>query len=166
MTSSLTIEEGNTFERQNRATASVTQSCQTLCDLMKAHARLPCPSSTPGDYSNSCPLNRWCHPTISSSVIPFSSCLQSFPATGSFPLSQFLHQVAKVLAHLYQLLEWLLQKFKIIVGDPCDFQTNSSISEKLNFLSYVRLVDGTHHSQNNDCWQLISVNLWFQGVLS
>ena len=53
------------------------------------HARLPCPSPTPGVYSNSCPLSQWCHPTISSSVVPFSSCLQSFPASGSFPMSQF-----------------------------------------------------------------------------
>ena len=52
------------------------------------HARPPCPSPTPGIYSNSCSLSRWCHPTISSSVIPFS-CPQSFPASGSFPMSQF-----------------------------------------------------------------------------
>ena len=52
------------------------------------HARPPYPSSTPGVYPNSCPLSPWCHPTISSSVIPFSSCLQSFPASGSFPMSQ------------------------------------------------------------------------------
>ena len=53
------------------------------------HARPPCPSPTPGAYSNSCPLSRWCHPIISSSVIPFSSHLQSFPASGFFPMSQF-----------------------------------------------------------------------------
>ena len=51
------------------------------------HARLPCPSLSPGECSNSCPLSWWCHPTISSSVIPFSSCLQSFPASRSFPMS-------------------------------------------------------------------------------
>ena len=51
------------------------------------HARPPCPSPTPGVYSNSCPLSRWCHPTISSSVIPFPSCPQSFPQSGSFPMS-------------------------------------------------------------------------------
>ena len=51
------------------------------------HARPPCPSPTPRAYSNSCPLSRWCHPTISSSVIPFSSCIQSFPASESFPMS-------------------------------------------------------------------------------
>ena len=53
------------------------------------HARLPCPSPTPTVYSNSCPLSRWYHPTISSSVVPFSSCLQSFPASGSFQMSLF-----------------------------------------------------------------------------
>ena len=53
------------------------------------HARPPCPLPTPGAYSNSCPLSWWCHPTISSSVVPFSSCLQSFPASGTFQISQF-----------------------------------------------------------------------------
>ena len=53
------------------------------------HTRPPCPSPTPGVYPNSCPLSRWCHPTISSSVVPFSFHLQSFPASGSFPMSQF-----------------------------------------------------------------------------
>ena len=53
------------------------------------HARLPCPSLTLGAYSNSHLSSHWCHPTVSSSVVPFSSCLQSFPASGSFPVSQF-----------------------------------------------------------------------------
>ena len=53
------------------------------------HTRPPCPSPSPRVYSNSCPSSQWCHPTISSSVTPFSSCLQSFPASGSFPVSQF-----------------------------------------------------------------------------
>ena len=52
------------------------------------HTRLPCHSLSPKVCSNSCPLNQWCHLTISSSVVPFSSCLQSFPASGSFPMSQ------------------------------------------------------------------------------
>ena len=54
-----------------------------------AAPRLPCPSPAPRAYSNSSPLSRWCHPTISSSVVPFSTCLQSFPASGSFPMNQF-----------------------------------------------------------------------------
>ena len=70
--------------------SSVTQSCPTLCNPMDCStARLPFPSPTPGACSNLCPSSQWCHPTISSSVVPFSSCLQSFPASGSFPLSQF-----------------------------------------------------------------------------
>ena len=80
--------------------SSVTQSCPTLCSPMnhstpglpvhhQQHTRSPCPSPTPGVYSNSCPLSRWCHPTISSSVIPFSSHLQSFSTSGSFQMSQF-----------------------------------------------------------------------------
>ena len=67
--------------------SSVTQSCLTLHGLQ--HARLPCPSPMPRACSNSCALIQWCHPTISSSVVPFSSCLQSFPASGPFQMSQF-----------------------------------------------------------------------------
>ena len=73
------------------------------------HARLPCPSPTIGVYSNSYPLSWWCLPTISSSVVPFSSHLQSFPASGSFPMSQFFHQVAKVLEFQlqHQSFQWI-----------------------------------------------------------
>ena len=69
--------------------SSVAQSCLTLRPHGLQHARLPCPSPAPGTCSNSCPSSRWCHPTNSSSVVSFSSCLQSFPASGSFPMSQF-----------------------------------------------------------------------------
>ena len=66
-----------------------SHSVVTLCNLMnRRHARHPCPSPTPGVYSNSCPLSGWCHPAISSSVVPFSSCPQSLPTSGSFPVSQ------------------------------------------------------------------------------
>ena len=67
--------------------SSVTQSCPTLYGLQ--HARLLRPSPTPRAYSNSYPLSQWCHPAISSSVVPFSFCLQSCPALGSFPEGQF-----------------------------------------------------------------------------
>ena len=70
--------------------SSVAQLC---LDCLQSHglqqARFPCPSPTLGTCSNSHPLSQWCHPTISSSVVPFSSCPQSFPASGSFPMSQF-----------------------------------------------------------------------------
>ena len=68
-------------------------SCSVMSDSLRPHglqhARLPCPLPTTRACSNSCPSSQWCHPTISSSVVPFSSCLQSFPASGSFPMSQF-----------------------------------------------------------------------------
>ena len=67
--------------------SSATQTCPTLQPHGLQYARPPCPSPTPGVYSNSCPLRQWCHPTISSSVVPFSH-LQSFPASGSFLMSQ------------------------------------------------------------------------------
>ena len=69
--------------------SSVDQSCPTLWTHGLQQVRLPWPSPTSRAYSNSCPSGWWCHPTISSSVIPFSSCLQSFLASGSFPMSQF-----------------------------------------------------------------------------
>ena len=72
--------------------SSVQFSRSVVSDSLRTHGlqhtRPPCPSPPPGVYSNSCPLNQWCHPTISSSVVPFSSCLQSFPASGSFQMSQ------------------------------------------------------------------------------
>ena len=71
--------------------SSVTQLCPTSNSLQAhglQHARIPDPSPIPGAYSNSCPLSRWCHPNISSSAVPFSSLRQSFPASGSFPVSQ------------------------------------------------------------------------------
>ena len=68
-------------------------SCSVISDSLwprgLQHTRPLCPPPTPGVYSNSCPLSQWCRLTISSSVIPFSSCLQSFPASESFPVSQF-----------------------------------------------------------------------------
>ena len=72
------------------------------------HATLPCPSPTPRVHPNLCPLCWWCHPTISSSVIPLSSCPQSFPASGSFKWVSSSHQVAKVLEFQlqHQSLQW------------------------------------------------------------
>ena len=72
---------------------SVQFSCSVVSDSLwpngQQHTRPPCPSPTPGVYSNSWPLSQWCHPTISSFVVPFSSCFQSFPASGPFQMSQF-----------------------------------------------------------------------------
>ena len=89
--------------------------CSVMSDSLwphgQLHARLPCLSPTPGACPNSCPLRWWCLSTVSSSVIPFSSCLQSFPASGSFPMSQFLHQVAKGLEFQpqHQSFQWIFR---------------------------------------------------------
>ena len=81
------------YRRKGLFLVSVQFSHSVMSDYLwphgLQHSRPPCPSPTPGIYSNSCPLSRWCYPTISSSVVPFSSRLQSFPASGSFPVSQF-----------------------------------------------------------------------------
>ena len=72
---------------------TVQFSCSVMSDSLRPHepqnARLPCPSPIPGVHPNPCPLSRWCHPAVLPSVIPFSSCPQSFPASGSFQMSQF-----------------------------------------------------------------------------
>ena len=110
------------------------------------HARLPCPSLSLGVCSNSCPLSQWCHPTISSSVIPFSSCPQSFPASGSFPMSGSSHQVAKVLELQlqHQFFQWI---FKLI-------------SFRINWLALLA-VQGTlksllqHHSLKSVLWRSV-----------
>ena len=74
-----------------KALSSVQFSHSVISDSLRLHgmkhARLPCPLPTPGVYSNSCPLSQWCHPAISSSVIPFFCCLLSFPTSGSFPMN-------------------------------------------------------------------------------
>ena len=81
--------------------SSVLFSCSLVSDSLRPHGlqhtRLHCPSSIPKACSNSCPSSQSCHPAISSSVVPFSSRLQSFPASGSFPMSQFFTSGGKVL---------------------------------------------------------------------
>ena len=75
------------------------------------HTRPPCPSPTPGAYSNSCPLSRWCHPIISYSVVPFFSHLQSFPTSGSFQMSQFFSSGGQSLEFQlqHQSFQWIFR---------------------------------------------------------
>ena len=80
----LSVENPSSVSQFSRSVVS-----NSLRPHESQHAKPPCPSPTPRVYSNLCPLSQWCHPTISASVIPFSSCLQSFPASGSFQMSQF-----------------------------------------------------------------------------
>ena len=99
------------MKQNSGAFRSVTQLCPTLPPHGLQHARLPCPSSTPGARSNSCPSSRWWPPTILSSVVPFSSYLQSFPASRSFPMSQFFasdgQSIGAQLQH--QSFQWIFR---------------------------------------------------------
>ena len=82
--------------------SSVQFSRSVVSDSLRSHelqhTRPPCPSPTPGVHPNSCPLSQWCHSAISSSVVPFFSCPQSLPASGSFPMSQFLASMLKLIS--------------------------------------------------------------------
>ena len=86
------LTEDMQFEMDKLHFSSVQFSHSVVSDSLRSHelqhARLPCPSQTPGVHSDSCPSSQWCHPTISSSVAPFPSCPQSLPASGSFPMSK------------------------------------------------------------------------------
>ena len=88
--------------------SSVHFSCSVMSDSLRSHesqhVRPPCPSPTPRVYPNSCPLSQWCHPTISSSVIPFSSCPQSLPASESFPVSQLCMRWPKYWSFSFSII--------------------------------------------------------------
>ena len=92
-------------------------SCSVVSDSLRhhesQHARPPCPSPTPGVHSDSCPSSQWCHPAISSSVVPFSSCPQSLPASESFPMSQLFAwggQSTGYLLNLFIFILWVSSK--------------------------------------------------------
>ena len=127
--------------------------CLVVSDPLQSHglkhARLTCLSPTPGVYSNSCPLRWWCHPTISSSVKPFSSCLQSFPASGSFQMSQFfasggqsvgVSASASILPMNIQdwfplgLTGWISLQFKTLKSLLQHHNSKASILQHLSFL--------------------------------
>ena len=138
------------------------------------HTRPFWSSPTPGVYSKSCPLSRWCHPTISSSVIPFSSCLQSFPASGSFPMSQpftsdgqSIGISASTSVLPMNIQDWFL--YDGLVGSPCsprDSQESSPTpqfksinSSAFSFLYSSTLTSIHDHWRNHsfdymdNCWQ-------------
>ena len=103
-------------------------------------ARPPCPSPTPRVYSDSCPLSQWCHLTILSSVIPFSSCLQSFPTSGDLKRVSSLHQMAKILEFQlqHQSFQWIFRAdffLEWLIGSPCSPRDAQESSPKLQFKS-------------------------------
>ena len=133
------------------------------------HTRPPCPSPNPGVYSNSCPSHWWYHPTISSSVISFSSCLQSLPASGSFQKSWFFTSGGQILEFQlqHQSFQWIFTTDFLqdgLVGSPCsprDSQESSPTPQfksinslVLSFLHSPTLTSIHDHWKNHSlCWQ-------------
>ena len=145
------ILPGNYCKGESVQLSSVAQSCLTLWPHGLQHARPPCPSPTPGVYPNPCPLSRWCHPTISSSVFPFSSCLQFFPASGSFQMSQLfasggqstgVSAIASVLSMNTQ--DW--SPLDGLVGSPWSPRESQESSPTPQFKSINSLVLSFLHS--------------------
>ena len=142
----------NIFNKDNSLQfSSVAQSCPTLQPHEPQHARPPCPSPTPRVYPNSCPSSRWCHSTISSSVVPFFSCPQLFPASGFFQMNQLFisggqsigaSASASASVLLMNIQDWFpLGWTGLISFNPRDSQESSSTPQfesisslKLNFL--------------------------------
>ena len=119
-------------------------SCSVLSVCIWPHGlqndRLPCPLPTPGTYTNSCPLSWWCHPTISSFVVPFSSHLQSFQHQGLFKRVSSSHQVAKVLEFQFQhqFFHGIFRTdflWDVLVGSPCSPRDSQDSSPTLQFKS-------------------------------
>ena len=126
------------------------------------HARPPCPSLSPGVCSNSCPLSRWYHPTISSSVVPFSSCIQSFPVSGSFPVSQdftsggqSIQASASASVLPVNIRDWF--PLGLTVWSPCsprDSQESSPTSQfKSISSSMLSFLYGTTLTSIHDYWK-------------
>ena len=120
--------------------SSVTQSCPTLRPHESQHARPPCPSPIPGVHSDSCPSSQWCHPAISSSVVPFSSCPQSLPVSESFPMSQLFTWGGQSTG-VSALASFLPKKSQAdllqngLVGSPCSPRDSQESSPTPQFKS-------------------------------
>ena len=123
------------------------------------HARLPCPSLSPGVCSNSCPLRAWCHPIISSSVARFSSCPQSFPASGSFPINRFFASGGQGLELQFQSFQWVfrvdfLQEWLVWSYSLRDSQESFLAPQFKSISSSVlSLLDGLTLTSVHDYWK-------------
>ena len=143
---------------------STGQSVQFTCSVLSnslwphglQHARLPCPSPTPRVYPSPCPLSRWCHPTISSSVAPFSSCPQSLPASGSFQMSQLFSSGGQSIgvSASTSSFQWIPKTdllYDGLVGSPCSPRDSQESSPTPQFksinsavLSFFFLLSNSH----------------------
>ena len=112
--------------------SSVAQLFLTLWPHGLQHARPPCPLPTPGACSNSCPLSWWCHPAISSSIVPFSSCLQSYPTLGSFPVSQFFSSGGQSIGASASVLPMNLFIYMCVCVCVYIYLNHFAVHQKLN----------------------------------
>ena len=124
--------------KQKSISESVPYSCSVVSDSLRPHglqhSRLSCSSPTPGAFLNPCTLSWWCYPTISSSVVPFFSSLQSFPASGSFPRSQFFASGGQSIRFSFSISPsneyWGLISFRIVISEEQLLNTQESFSQK------------------------------------
>ena len=128
------------------------------------HARLPCPSPTPWAYSDSCPSSQWCHPTIACSVIPFSSCLQSFPASGSFQRNQFFASGGQSIGVSASALVLPMNIWDWLVWSSCNPRDSQESSPTLQFKSINSLVLSFLYTPTltpiHDYWKNHSFDYW------
>ena len=153
-------------------------SCSVMSNSLQSHelqhARLLCISPSPGVCANSCPLSQWCQPNILSSAIPFSSCLQSFPASGLFQWVSFLHQVAKVLELQlqHQSFQWIFRTdflYDWLVWSPCSLRDSQGSLPGTQFKSInssaLSLLYGPTFTSVHDHWKNHTFD-WLYGPLS
>ena len=132
------------------------------------YTRLSCPSLPPGVCSNSCPLSQWCHPSISSSFTPFSSCPQSFPASGSFPVSQLFASGGQSIGASVSVLpmniqSWFPLGLKLVwfLCNPRDSQESSPASQFESISSLVlSLLYGPILTCAHDYWKTTALTIW------
>ena len=130
------------------------------------HTGLPCPSPSPRACSSSCPLSGWCHPAISSSAVPVSSCLQSFPASGSFLMSKLFASGGQVLEPQHQSFQWIFSISFRIDWSPCsprDSQefSNTTVQKHQSFGTQPSLWFSYHIC----IWLLEKPQLWLDRLL-
>ena len=167
------LTEEKTHSRVPLRSLSVQFSCSVVSDSLRPHesqhARPPCPSPTPRVYSNSCPLSRWCHPAISSSVVPFSSCPNPSQHQGLFQWVSSSHEVAKVLEFQlqHQSFQWTPRTDVLLDGlvgslcSPRDSQESSPTPQfkSINFSGLSFLHSPTLTSMH-DYWKTIALTRW------
>ena len=159
--------------KQSTERVSVHFSHTVVSDSLQPHrlqhARIPCPKPTPRACSNSCPLSRWSHPTISSPVTPFFSCLQSSPGSGSFPVSQFFASCGPVLEFQlqHQSFKWIFRTdfhYDRLVWSACSPSDSRESSLTPQFKSINSSVLSFLYSPTGRAWVISkgeeSLKLW------